>query len=265
MKIGVSSACLYPMVTEQAAQYLSEQGVTEMELFVNTVSEVRPAYIRQLKQQLDANGTRVISLHPYSSAFESMLFFSEYLRRFEDGLDDYRRMFEAARMLNAGLFVLHGCKWPIDTEKYCERFLRLREVAAEYGVILCQENVANFESRSPDFIRQMRRYIPELRCVLDLKQCVRAGADVYDMASAMGQGILHVHLSDSREDADCLPPGAGAFDFVRFFRFLHQHHPETRSGVLELYRTNFGPDSDLITAWKILRSFETAAWEETSV
>ena len=40
MSIGISTACLYPMYTEQALEILLDQGFRLFEIFFNTISEL---------------------------------------------------------------------------------------------------------------------------------------------------------------------------------------------------------------------------------
>lgn len=96
MRLGISTACLYPMVTEEALDRLLERGFRLFEIFFNTVSELEPGYVEGLRHRLDKAGAEVVSIHPFTSAFEVMLLFSDYSRRTEDGLVFYRSYFETA-------------------------------------------------------------------------------------------------------------------------------------------------------------------------
>ena len=257
MRIGASSSCLYPMLLEDSVQVLLDQGVKTLELFINAESELQEPFLRKICRMTDSAGAEIVSVHPFSSAFEPMLFFTEYLRRFEDGLEFYRRFFRAAELLGARLFVFHGCFTrlrSVDTDEYCARFDRLRRAAEEYGVIFAQENVNGYYSESPGFVRALRENVPEARFVLDLKQCVRAGVSVGEMAGAMDGRIVHIHLSDSAPGEDCLPPGKGVFDFAGLFRSLRAAAPEAETGVIELYRKNYGDVSELAGSLRRLKT-----------
>ena len=43
MKLGISTACLYPMLAEEAAVFLAERQVPYLEFFANAYSEIGPA------------------------------------------------------------------------------------------------------------------------------------------------------------------------------------------------------------------------------
>lgn len=252
LEIGCSSACLYPMETEDAVRTLLDGGVRLLEIFLNAECELELPFASALRERTDAAGARIVSMHPYFSAFEPMQFFSQYDRRFEDGLRFYRRFFAACGVLGAKVFVFHG-DWKdwrfCDLDGYCERFSRLADAAAEYGVVFAQENVAPYRSRDPAFIRGMRARLPNARFVLDCKQAIRAGFSVGEMAEAMAGALVHVHLSDCDGARDCLLPGGGEVDFAEIARLCRG----AETSVLEVYRGDYGNTDELFAAYRYLR------------
>lgn len=247
MKIGISTACLYPMELEKSLSELIELGFRALECFINTESELKPDFVARLKGLTDHAGGRIISLHPFTSICEGLMLFSEYPRRTQDGIDFYRRYFEAAQALGARIVVMHGAKtpYPIEIERYCERFARLNEVASDYGVTVAQENVNGYKSAEPDFLRGMRRILGDrVKFVLDIKQSVRAGHTPYEVAGAMGDGIIHVHANDHRPGQDCLLPGQGEMDYPKLQRMLQSFGYQGR-WMIEVYRKNFQCSSQL--------------------
>ena len=91
--IGVSTACLYPLETEKAFEYLAKNGIKNTEIFFNTDSELTPSFVSELKHIALANGVRVYSVHPFMSTSDYYYLFCEYPRRQADALDKYRRFF----------------------------------------------------------------------------------------------------------------------------------------------------------------------------
>lgn len=87
MRSGISTACLYPMELEKALPTLLSMDFHLFEIFINTFSEMKPDYIANLKRMIDDTGSSVKSIHPFTSGFESFLLFTDYDRRFQDGLD----------------------------------------------------------------------------------------------------------------------------------------------------------------------------------
>ena len=56
--------------------------------------------------------------------------------------------------------------------------------------------------------------------------------------------IVHIHISDHTENADCLPPGKGDFDFARLIGIMNSAG-YNGDYIIELYRENFGDENDL--------------------
>ena len=242
MKLGISTACLYPMETERAFKTLLGLDFEVFEIFFNSFSELEDNFIDCLKNMNKAN-RRIKSIHPFTAGFESFLLFSSYYRRFQDGIKLYEKYFHAAQRIGAKLVVLHGDKYGkekgISDEEYFKRFEKLSEVAELYGVILAQENVNLYRSQRPQFIREMKQYLGKRAAfVLDIKQAVRAKEDPFVICDAMGERLIHVHLNDHDEKSDCLLPGRGNMDYNRLASLLKKHDYKGDI-VIEVYNENF--------------------------
>lgn len=253
MQAGISTACFYPEKTEEALLQLSEWHIPATEVFLNTFSELEPAYLRELKRIADAGGVKILSIHPFTSGMEPMLFFSKYKRRFEDGLELYRRYYQAANILGGKIVVFHGnyITTQIETEEYFNRFGLLMEDAKKEGALLCHENVSRCAGHSPVFFRQMSSYLPEAKYVFDIKQAVRSGENVLDFVKLMGKNIIHLHISDHNAQNDCLAPGKGTFNISEM---LHYCHLQGFCGgaLVELYRENYGQSVELLQGFQLL-------------
>ena len=253
MKTGVSTSCLFPMLTEEALTALTGMGIHTVEIFLNSPSEKTPEFARRINCIADRSGTQVVSVHPYSSEAEGVSFFSSYARRFEDEAEDYRRYFEFCNLVGAQLLVFHGARsfMPLEPDFYFERFMRLRDIARSFNVRLCQENVARCHSGSPRFIRNMARAIPDVDFVLDIKQAVRAGVTPFEMLDAMGTHLAHLHLSDHRCDCDCLALGEGDFALAGLVERL-KSADYSGAVLLELYSWNFARKEQLAECLRLL-------------
>lgn len=243
MNAGISTACLYPLETEKSLAALLDLGFRTFEIFFNCPSELEPDFLQNLKDMLQEKGGRVKSIHPFTSGYEPYLFFSEYYRRFEDGLKLYEHYFRAANLLDAEILVLHGereyYKSRITEGEYFERYHKLYEHAKEFGVTVAQENVNAYRCEDPGCISRMREYLhDDVRFVLDIKQAVRAGFDPYDMLHAMGDKIIHVHVNDNKLNADCLLPGEGNMNFKKVIQLLDSYG-YSGDWIIEVYRRNF--------------------------
>ncbi len=253
MIFGISTACFYPELTEKAAEWLASAKIPAAEVFLNSPSELAPEFLRKLRDTFQRGGTQVVSVHPFTSGLEPLLLFSEYERRFTDGVDLYRRYFEAAAYLGASYVVLHGDRkerqgsW----EFYFERYARLDEAAKSCGVRLLQENVERCRAGRGNFLAAMKKALPNALFVLDLKQARRAGEDALALLRTLGSSVRHIHMSGCGPEGDCLPLHRGDFDCRGFLRELNDQG-FSGSVVMELYRDNYGAYEELSQSVSIL-------------
>ena len=56
MKIGASTACLYPLETEAAVKKLSDSGIKNIEIFFNADCELRGSLFETIKKTVDECG-----------------------------------------------------------------------------------------------------------------------------------------------------------------------------------------------------------------
>lgn len=254
---AISSACLYPMETELSLDRLLRLGFKTFEIFVNCESELSHSYIHRLRSTLQSNAAEVFSVHLFTSGFEPFMFFSNYPRRFNDSLEQYRRYFAAAAELGAKVVVFHGDRkdGQLNIEEYCCRFDLLNSCALSQGVILAQENVSRCRSGRVVFIRRMKELLgSHVHFVCDIKQALRAFEDPFDMIAAMGKNLICCHISDNTPQQDCLLPGTGTFDFEYFINeaFNYNHRITL---VTEVYCTNFSEYSELIDSRNFINTF----------
>lgn len=255
LKAGVSTACLYPMPTEEALYDLALGGVQHVEIFINTHSELRRSFIMSLAEIMHRFDVTCRSLHPFTCEMEPMMFFSAYERRIQDMLDYYRHYFAAMQALGAEIFVVHGNKLPASAENislYLERFSLLVRLGKEFGVTVAQENVARCTSRSLEFLKTMKQQMgKDARFVLDIKQAVRSKENPMSILHALGENVAHVHISDNGAFGDCLPVGSGSFPVKKFLHTLAEISPDC-SVILELYRSGFRSTADLVQNYQVL-------------
>lgn len=254
MQAGVSTACLYPELLEEALYDLALNGISHVELFINADSELRRPFVANMADIMNRFGVTCRSVHPFAAPMEPMMLFSRYERRVNDMLDYYKRTFEAMQTLGAEIFVFHGsnAQRPVPVDLYCERFARLAEAGKSCGITVAQENVVRCQSGSLKFLREMAlRMGGDVKFVLDTKQAVRAGESPLEMLRTLGSHVVHVHISDHSDKGDCLLLGSGSFRVRGFLEELHKCSPEC-SVILELYRENFRGISDLVSNYRML-------------
>ena len=251
-RLGISSSCYYPLVTERSFEKLCRAGADCAEIFFNSPSEMEPSFIRELTHMQRAYDVDVLSVHPFMSFAEDFYLFSSYERRFYDILPFYDRFFEVCQALGAHLFVIHGARIPgsADDPLCFERFAALMERGKHYGVQVCQENVVHYRSESAEYLKRMRDYIGnDFGVVLDVKQARRALISPYDVVDAVGDSIRHVHISDYRADCDCVPPLSGRFDFPEFFGIMKQRG-YTGAYMIEVYEHSYRDEREITEAYQ---------------
>ncbi len=255
-KVGISTATLYPMLTEQALLELCKRGVECVEIFINTDCELSRKFLSQLRNMLKEYGISVRAIHPFTCELESMMLFTHYPRRFLDSLEYYKKFFGAGEYLGADLFVLHGNNRHNNYPKelYFDRFVRLSEEAEKFGVTLVQENVARCVSGELSFLKEMKTAIGDrARFVLDTKQAIRKGENPYDFLTVLGGSICHIHLSDYDTDSDCKLAGTGKLDYPKFIKAAEENGFEG-SVVLELYHNGYRSLDELYENYLYIKS-----------
>jgi sugar phosphate isomerase/epimerase len=255
---GISTASLYPYLLEDAFRLLAENGVLYTEIFVNTESELSGVYLDRIKSLTAEYDIKPISVHPFTCGLEPRLMYTEYERRTPEFLQFYSRYFAYMNAVRAKYFILHGNKPPakIPESLEFERFLNLADRAAEYGVVVLQENVSRCLSRDLKKLVRMKEALGDKAAfVLDVKQARRSGYHPIECIKALGSSIKHIHYSDAFYGAtasdvtgagnigDCLFFGEGNEDYAAFFRAA------AKAGIsaavlLETYRDREDPDYD---------------------
>ena len=257
MNIGVSTASLYPLETELALEEIGKAGVKTTEIFFNCESELKPAFIDILKDIQNEYGIAIPSIHPTYSLAESFLLFSEYERRFWEGIDKFKRYSEIAAELGAKYIILHGGKNNGITgdEEYCQRYMLLNEATLKNGVTVLQENVANFRARDKEFLRSMCKILgDDAQFCLDVKQAVRSGYTPIELAEEFHSHIKHCHISDHSLAGDCLLPLNGGFDFNAFFNFMSSKGYKA-AYMIEVYKNAYKSFDEIFTSFDRIKKF----------
>ncbi len=219
---------------------------------MNSFSELEEPYLKKIAEVCRENGVKITSIHPFTSGFEYMYFFSAYKKRARDSIDYfYKKYLTAAAYLGADYFVFHGdaTKAPFfGMDNYCEVLSMLNEAARAEGVILAHENVSTARAGDPEFMLEVHERFGEgnLKFVFDLKQAVRGGYEPYSMLDAMGNDIVHVHINDWK-DGECRLPYAGELAIDEIISRL-ESGGYTGKYMIEVYRKNFTDNSEILTA-----------------
>ncbi len=256
MRIGISTASLYPMETEKALEYLGGNGVPATEIFFNSPSELKLSFIKELDRIRKHYGIDIVSLHPCGSVGEPYFLFSGYERRYKDSFEYYKNYYRAAEILGARTVVLHGDSLAghIPMDEYCERLLSMNAAAYEYGTTVCQENVNRYRAATPENVKEMRRLTNDkIKFTFDVKQAVRDGCGVEKMYEVMRGNIINVHISDHSDKGDCLLPQNGDFDFGWLFDKL-KSDGYNGDCLIEVYNYAYKSSQELMDSYKIMKN-----------
>lgn len=254
MKIGVSTSCLYPLETEKALLKLAQAGIKTTEIFFNASCELKKDFVGLLKSIANDYGISIISVHPTMSLAESFMLFSNYPRRYEEGIEQYKRYAEIACELSAKYIIMHGGKpnRAIDNEEYFHRFSVIAQMVKENGAELLQENVVNFRAGSLSALADMKKYLgADAAFCLDIKQCVRGGYSPFEALSLLRDSVKHIHISDNLPGDDCMLPLKGNFDFISFFNLCDKVGYKG-DAVIEVYREAYNKPDEIFASYNAL-------------
>ncbi|WP_459548210.1 sugar phosphate isomerase/epimerase family protein [Nocardia sp. X0981] len=224
IKVGLSTASVYPQNTEAAFRYAAELGYDGVELMV---------WAEPASQSLTTVGgySRKYSV-PVLAVHAPCLLISQRVWG-ADPVAKLERSVRAAETLGADTVVVHPpFRWQ---RRYAEGFVdQVAELENDSSVVVAVENMFPmradrlFARRARDIQRLERRGGPGLSLTafspghdptdtgfrhytLDLSHTATAGTDALALTERMGSGLAHLHLADGRGAAhdEHLIPGEG--------------------------------------------------------
>ncbi len=235
IKVGLSTASVYPLRTEAAFEYAARLGYDGVELMVwgEPVSQNIDA-VRKLSRRYRVP---VLSVHAPCLLISQRVWGADPIHKLE-------RSVRAAERLGARTVVVHPpFRWQ---RRYAEGFTeQVAALESASDVLVAVENM--FPFRADRFFRpgqsreRMRRrgggpgpaisaFAPShdpldgnhAHYTLDLSHTATAGTDALEMAQRMGSGLVHLHLCDgSGLPADeHLVPGRGGQPTVEVCQML---------------------------------------------
>lgn len=236
IKVGLSTASVYPLRTEAAFEYAARLGYDGVELMVwaESVSQDIEAV-----QRLSAEyGIPVLSVHAPCLLISQRVWGANPIPKLA-------RSVRAAEELGAQTVVVHPpFRWQ---RRYAEGFAdQVAALEADSDVVVAVENMFPFRAdrffgSGQTSIERMRKrggspgrgisafapsYDPldggHAHFTLDLSHSATAGTDALDMARRMGDGLAHLHLCDGNGAStdEHLVPGRGTQPTVEVCRLL---------------------------------------------
>ncbi len=253
MKPAISTACFYPLETMESLRLLLTSGVKDIEIFFNTDSEIEIDSLKTIKKITEEFGCNICAIHPFYSVYDWFYFFSDYKARILDGVKLYRKLFTAAEFLNAPIVSFHGehKNSTLDRLEGYNTLKMLYDVAAEYGVTLCQENVSRNRICTAEEITALRQtFNDDIAFTIDIKQARRSEQSPLDMIKAAGPCLKHLHLSSKTKENDCVLPTDSDPEVKRIIAYLNEIGYNGYI-VIELYRNGFVDIEDLMSSYNM--------------
>jgi sugar phosphate isomerase/epimerase len=236
IKVGLSTASVYPLRTEAAFEYAAELGYDGVELMVwaETVSQDIGA-IAKLSRRYNMP---VLSVHAPCLLISQRVWGANPIPKLT-------RSVQAAERLGAQTVVVHPpFRWQ---RRYADGFSeQVAELESRSDVLVAVENMFPFRtdrffgSGDPSIERMRKRggrpgvgisafapsYDPldgdHAHYTLDLSHTATAGTDALEMAERMGAGLVHLHLCDGNGAStdEHLVPGRGTQPTVEVCQML---------------------------------------------
>ncbi|OZE29270.1 hypothetical protein CH278_20865 [Rhodococcus sp. 05-2254-5] len=225
IKVGLSTASVYPQNTEAAFRYAADLGYDGVELMV---------WAESISQNVDAVAALSREyLIPVQAIHAPCLLISQRVWG-SDPIVKLARSVEVAEKLGSATVVVHPpFRWQ---RKYSDGFAdQVAELESNSHVVVAVENM--FPMRADRFFGRKEKSAQRLErrggpgaalsafspsydptdvghghYTLDLSHTATAGSDALEMLDRMGDGIAHLHLADGRGASvdEHLIPGHGS-------------------------------------------------------
>ncbi|MDE5616594.1 MAG: sugar phosphate isomerase/epimerase [Clostridia bacterium] len=250
------------MYTEEALAPIAELGAQACEIFLATHSEYTDEFACILNGELE-KARRVVplevhSVHALTNQFEPELF-SLNDRAYADSLATFEKVLRLGKKIGAKHYTFHGAtmlkravKYNFDFNHISARVNYLTELAADYGIKFCYENVHWTYFSTPEYFNTLKKLCPDLGCTLDIKQARQSGIDYTEYLDVMQDRLKTVHLCDYDSDGKTAIPGRGVFDFVTLFKRLRDIDFDGAC-LMELYAKDYKDDKDLEESYGFLK------------
>lgn len=224
MRLGLSTATFFlKEQTEDTFDLIKRLGLDLSEVFLTTFSEYEGTFVEILKER--KSSVEVHSVHAYNTAFEPQLFNLADRTRL-DGEYYFKKVLTAGRAIGANYYTFHGQarlkkSSKIDIEWTGKRTEELWQMAKHYDIELCFENVHWAHFNCPEFFTEIKKYSPNIKACLDIKQAMQSEVDYTKYLEVMGDRLKTVHISDYDEMGKTCLIGRGVFDFKTLFKRLN--------------------------------------------
>ncbi len=225
MQVGISTASLFLREkTEGALKILSDNKIKCAEVFLESFCEYNKDFgkiLKQVKGDIDVH-----SVHILTTQVEPQL----YSVNERANVDSFKILDEAmacAEEIKAKYYSFHGVTrmkvTPLNMnfERIGKYTNKIMDTCLKHGVTLAYENVHWAYYNYIGFFSELKKYVPNLKGTLDIKQARQSKISHNEYLKEMGKDIVTVHLSDIDKNGKMCLPGRGITDFKDLFTRLN--------------------------------------------
>ena len=256
MQVGISTASLFRrFFTEDAIAKLNELGVQTTEVFFESFCEYNKEFgelLKRVKGDIDVH-----SIHTLTTQFEPTLY-SINQRAKEDSFKLLEGVLCAGEQVGAKYYTFHGgarikrTPMVINFERVGKITNEIIEMCKKHNMLLAYENVHWAYYNYIGFFKELKKYSPQIKGVLDIKQARQSGVDYREFIKEMNQDIVTVHLSDIKADGKMCLPGKGIVDFDEMFSLLKDVGFDGAM-LIEVYENDFEKLEELMDSYNFLK------------
>lgn len=254
MKIGISTSSFFTKVaTEDTFDYLKAFNCEICEVFLSSFSEYKGEFADSIVNNCCVP---VHSIHTLTNQFEPELF-SQNPRAVADSLRIFKDVLQTGKKLGAKYYTFHGAtrlkkiNYNFDYARLGGIVSSLIDVAQSYGITLSYETVHWAYFSEPSYFINLKKFCPNLKATVDIKQIMQAGGDYKDFLKAIGSDLTTVHLCDYDEGRNLFIPGRGKFNFVELFKRL-QDIDFNGACIMEVYPQGYKDFKELKNSFDYL-------------
>lgn len=254
MKVGVSTATFFTkLLTEDSFSVIQQCGGECAEVFLTTFCEYEPSFGELLRER--TGNLEIYSVHSLNTEFEPQLF-NVAPRTRADAEILFRKVLAVGKRIGAGYYTFHGTSrlktsTVLDPAVVGKRLRELGDIALEYGIELCFENVHWAAFNTPEFFAEVKEYAPGIGAVLDIKQAWQSGRDWREYLDAIGNRLKNVHVSDVRDNRVCMI-GKGEFPFDELITRLKSENYQGPL-IIEQYARDYNGYEEISDAVEYLK------------
>jgi len=259
IRLGVSTAPLFPRPLEEIFRILEEQPVREIEIMPQSPAECGPDFARELLGH-GKGDFRFCSIH-FPLILHPFLY-NPYPSAREYGRELCRGLAALAARLQSRVLVVHAPPKKMGTSPFievaAENIAYLCDLCAPSGIRVGLENSPNSPAETPHQMQEWAARIgrPNLGYVLDITHAHQSNLDPLDFIQAL-PSLMHLHVSDYHpQNGPHQPVGQGKVNWQRLAEALHRSDFEGHV-ILELATNTIGEDPAMTLRESIAR---LSAW-----